>query len=79
MLRKKESELAENIDNTFGWFDLNFYRVESKKGTLKRSIAVRIEVEGCFSGKFMDQKCSRGNQICRSIIAQARILRANGG
>ena len=27
MLRNKEPELAENIDNSFEWFDLVFYRV----------------------------------------------------
>ena len=27
MLRNKEPELAENIDSSFEWFDLVFYRV----------------------------------------------------
>ena len=41
MLRNKEPELAENIDNSFEWFDLVFYRVIFVFGS-RHLILVRV-------------------------------------
>ena len=50
MLRNKEPELAENIDSSFEWFDLVFYRVIFVFGS-RHLILVLGENQRCQTGQ----------------------------
>ena len=90
MLRNKEPELAENIDSSFEWFDLVFYRVifvfGSRHLILVRCFMMRQRHFLCAALTSLPRRAqdstetrhlNRGNQKGRMLICYTASVRVN--